>query len=173
MKKNVVLIAAFAAFAVAACSQGPGESTGTERSSDGSQALTVVQNCQQEAETCAQSATTPSAISTCQQELRACLSALCSDAGLPPIPPIPPVPPVAFDAGAVVPPIDFDAAIPPVQIPPLPDAAVPPVVVPPVTFDAGLAGVTACIQALDACLQSSTDPATCATQVVTCLQHAI
>jgi hypothetical protein len=170
MKKKVVLMGVFASFALVACSQGPGESTGTERSSDGSQSLTVVQNCQQQAETCAQSATTPSAISTCQQELRACLSALCADAGLPPIPP---VPPVAFDAG-FVPPIDIDAAIPPVGVPLFPDASAPPVVVPPITLpDAGLGAVSACIQTLESCLSSSTAPATCATDVATCLQHAI
>jgi hypothetical protein len=173
MKNKFVLAGVFASFALAlvACSQGPGESTGTERSSDGSQALTVVQNCQQQAQTCAQSATTPAAIATCAQDLRACLSALCSDAGLPPIPP---VPPVAFDAGSV-PPIDIDAAIPPVTIPPLPDASVPPVVIPPVALPdaAVLSAVSACIQDLETCLSSSTDPATCATQVATCLKNAI
>ena len=157
MKTSFVLQGTFALLLLAGCSQGPDESTGVARSSEGSQALSVAQSCQQQAKTCATSATTPAALSACEQQLRACLLALIPDAGIPPIPPI-----------------DFDAAVPPVTLPPLPDASIPPIHVPPVVIpDAGSFPGSACIQSLESCLASSTDPATCATQVVTCLQHAI
>jgi hypothetical protein len=178
---RTILIGIAAASVFVACGQG---ATGTwgppERSSTTAQELTSVQDCVSQAQTCASGATSASASASCQQDLRACLAALCAEAGVPPI--------GSFDAGGNVPPVGgnpLDAgSLPPIGsfdagLPPLPDASIPPVTLPdaslpPVTFpDGGSFPGSACIDALQACLASSSDPLSCASQVVTCLQQAL
>ena len=48
-------------------------------------ALSGVQNCQAQAQTCVEAATSATDIAACDQQLKSCLEALCDDAGLPPI----------------------------------------------------------------------------------------
>jgi hypothetical protein len=174
MKNVLVIIGALITSGVVGCSQ-PAQAPVSDESS----ALTGAQSCQSQDQTCIASATSASAIATCQQQLESCLEALVADAGLPPV--------VAFDAGSLPSPGSlFDGSLPPVVtfdaagFPFGDDAAIPSL--PPILDDAGLSedaalsavsAVDSCIQTLQSCLSSSTDPQTCASQVVTCLQQAI
>jgi hypothetical protein len=134
----------------------------SEPSSTTAAALGAVQNCTAQAQACASTATTPSAIASCEQGLKACLDALVAEAGVPTLPP--------FDAGFPLPSLDgsFLPPLPDGSLPTLPEAGLPPL---PNLPDA--AAVDACLQTLQSCLGSSTDPTTCATQVTTCLQQAL
>jgi hypothetical protein len=161
--KTPIALCIVLASTLAACSQAAQTHWGSpEQQSTTAAALDAVQQCTQTAQTCAQAATTPQALATCQQGLQSCLSALVAEAGVPSLPP--------FDSGVPLP--SLDAGIP---VPTLPDGAVPPVP----SLDAGIPGlpdlnaVDACLQTLQSCLTSGTDPTTCATQVTSCLQAAL
>jgi hypothetical protein len=157
IKFGILVSAALASTSIAlvGCTQESG-SWSVESSSRTTAELGAVQNCQSQAESCAKMAMTPSDIAACEQTLRSCLGTLCSEAGVPPIPSFDAGPPpvVSFDAGGFVPPLD-DAGVPTVP-----------------SFDGGFPG-SACIDQLQTCLMGSTNPADCATQVVTCLKQAI
>jgi hypothetical protein len=125
-------------------------------------ALNAVQDCTAQAQACAAAATSPSGFASCEQGLKSCLDALVAEAGVPTLPP--------FDAGFPLPSFDggFLPPLPDASLPTLPEAGLPPL---PNLPDAG--AVDACLQTLQSCLGSSTNPATCATQVTTCLQQAL
>jgi hypothetical protein len=163
MKFGILVSAALASTSIAlvGCTQETG-SWSVESSSRTTAELSAVQTCQSQAESCAKMATSASAIASCEQTLKSCLGTLIAEAGVPSIP--------SFDCGA--PPIgSFDAGG---FVPPFPDGGPPtgPGVPTPPSFDGGYPG-SACIDQLQTCLMGSTDPSTCATQVVACLKQAI
>jgi len=151
---------------LAGCSQAAETHWGSpEPQSTTAAALNAVQQCTQQAQACAQAASTPQDFAACEQGLESCLSALVAEAGVPSLP--------GFDAGIPLP--SFDGGVP---VPTLPDGAVPPLP----SLDAGLppipglpdaGAVDGCLQTLQSCLTSGTDPTTCATQVTSCLQAAL
>jgi hypothetical protein len=156
-----ILVSAALASTVVGCNQETG-SWSIESSGKTAEELNAVQSCESQAQSCAQMATSPSAIASCEQTLRSCLGALIAEAGVPSIP--------SFDAGGLSPIGSFDGGF----VPPLPDASLPtgPGTPPVPSFDGGFPG-SACIDQLQTCLMGSTNPATCATQVATCLKQAI
>ncbi len=179
--RQIIRIGIALASVLVACDQGADPYWGPpERSSSAAADLISVQSCTSQAQTCAAGASTAAAAATCEQDLRACLSGLCSEAGVPSVPPfdagaLPPPPGTSFDAGPLPPLGGFDAGLSPLPdagLPPvaLPDAGLPPIVLPDAS---SLAGAGACIQALQACLASASDPMACASQVATCLAQAL
>jgi hypothetical protein len=168
--KFAILVGVALASTVVGCTQEPG-TWSVESSSRTTAELNAVQSCEAQAESCAKMATSPSAIASCEQTFRSCLGTLIAEAGVPSIPPFDcGTPPVgSFDGGGFVPPFDGGGFVPPSF-----DGGAPmgPGVPNQPSFDGGFPG-SACIDQLQTCLMGSTDPATCASQVVTCLKQAI
>jgi hypothetical protein len=164
MKFGILVSAALASTSIAlvGCTQETGSWT-TESSSKTAAELNAAQSCESQAQSCAKMATSPSDLASCEQAFRSCLGTLCSEAGVPPIP--------SFDAGGGPPIGSFDAGG---FVPPFPDGGPPtgPGVPTPPSFDGGYPG-SDCIDQLQTCLMGSTNPETCATQVVACLKQAI
>ncbi len=157
-----------AATAVSACSQAA-DPEGTELSSGSTDALNTVISCQMTDQTCRTTAKSATDRAACQTDLESCLMSLLPDAGgLPPLEPPrfdggllmrPPPPPLTFpDAGLPRPPVrGFDGGLP--VLPP------PPVSIP----DGGVLDQRRCLDDMQKCLLSKTDPSTCATDARTCL----
>jgi hypothetical protein len=163
MKTSIVVCLTLAASLVA-CTEQAETSWGPERSSTTAADLSAVQQCTSQSTACVTAATTPADLAQCEQDLKSCLGALVSEAGVPPLP--------AFDAG-LPPGFSFDAGSLPsfdASFPVLPDSGLPTF---PFADGGGVAAASACIQTLQTCLASTTDPATCASQVATCLEQAL
>ncbi len=168
---SVFVLSAAAAGVMTACSFAADPSS-TESSSSSNEALNTVVSCQNANRGCEAASKTPSDLASCRRELQSCLMSLLPTGGLPPVPPeldagFPPRPPrpTLPDAGFPGRPVrGFDAGFP----------VVPPVTPPPITLpDAGMPPQRACLEDLQTCLFSKTDPATCATDVRTCLTAAV
>jgi hypothetical protein len=170
MKKSILVCLAIVPI-LFACSGSPHSGWQSEPSSTTQADLNAVQSCISQSQTCASGATTASAVATCEQQLKACLGTLVAEAGIPSAPPWTPDdagPPFGFpfDAGSLPQLPGFDGGLP--SLPSF-DAGLPSI-----PFDdAGAFPGSSCIQTLQSCLSGSTNPATCAQQVATCLEKAI
>jgi hypothetical protein len=169
-----------AASVVTACSQAaPIEGTDpTEPSSSSSDALNTVVGCEMADETCRSAAKSPADDLSCRQALQSCLMSLLPEAGAFAFRParfdggFPPPRRLQFPDGGFPRPSFPDAGFPRLQFPdggfPRPpgrgfDAGLP------VTPDGGATDQRACIDDLQRCLFSMTDPMTCASDARACL----
>lgn len=180
MSASSVFAFVAAAAAVSACTLAD-DPQGTESSSSSNDALSTVVGCQMADQTCRMAAKTAADDAACRQGLSSCLMSLFSDAGRPPFPQR------SDDAGFPEPPQRPDDAGFPVR-PPFPDGGFPrpdggfprppvpgfdggPPMPPPVP-DGGVLDPRACLDDLQKCLFSKTDPMTCAADARACLTAA-
>ena len=173
MRASSVFAFVSAAAVVSACTLAA-DPQGTESSSSSSDALDTVVGCQMADQTCRMAAKTAAEETACRQGLSSCLMSIFSEAGRPELPQrpddagLPMFPQRPDDAGFPMLPGRPDGGF---QRPPIPGFDGGPPMPPPVP-DGGVLDQRACLDDLQRCLFSKTDPMTCAADARACLAAA-